>query len=1516
MTARFVRLRIAGFKSFADPVSVDILPGLTGIVGPNGCGKSNVVEALRWVMGETNARSLRGGEMDDLIFAGTTARAARNMAEVTLTLDGAADVAPPPFQGQDELQVCRRAERGAGSGYRINGRTTRGRDVQTLFADLASGARSSAMVSQGRVSALVNARPEERRTILEEAAGITGLHGRRHEAELKLRATEANLARAEDLRLQLEARLGDLQEQSEQAGRYRELSQGLRESETALLALLHARAHKAVADSETALHAARRDLKAAEEVTEGAVIADYEVTRTLPALREELDTRRTELERFKVRAETIAEELARAESALETARTRLAECETVHAAALARRDDATVMRDRLAAERTQVEERLSALPALCDTAQAERAELAQALTDMAARVEQATTTLREAQLQTTQARGVLDAATAAHERLVAQQTELAAEIAGLEAAMPTEAAIAEQDAQIARAEQDATGALATREAAIHAHSEAVLQAGLARNAATESRRVHEQATHDANAVRDRLDALERNIASVRTHVEKARASLVLETERQRLTEVVEDAEHALATIRAELGGAEEARAQATQADIQANARLKDARSTRQGAEEALRTARAARQRAQGEVDTLATSMERLRAQAVPDADLQALVTRRKAAEAALETARQHMATTEAAAVAATRDDEACASRLSQARATLSGLEAESDGLARALQSDSDTDHAPAAGVTLAESLHVPTGLETALAVVLSDGLNATLKGKGPREWHDLPATAPAPFPAAGIQPLSALLDAPPALSRALGAAGLLPDGMDGAGLQADLAPGQCLVTRDGALWRWDGYAQAPNLPGRAALRLKQLGRLRTLRAELEQARTEIPALEQAATAAGQARQQAAQALESARTSRADAENTLETCRTQEADLSRRHATVAAQIDTLAVQQDTATAALKEAEAACARALAQEASLPDLAQLEQAQQAASTKATQAQAHESGLRTARQQAEARVEQARQALQATMSSHSEAETRLQAMQPELARLETDRDALATELATRREHLAALPAPDIAEGAAQQAATAATDAERALRQARDAVDTTTAQLDHARATRAAMEQKMRETGTRLDARRARMADLSLAVQQADEAVGTARARLAALPDIAGLEHALAELRTQDDALRTQDHERRDTLARLQAEDASLHQRFEASAQEMAQWTARVEAATLEAEAARARLGNAQAEYERLAPEPVAVRARRDAIATELEQYAASHDVAATALQQAQDRQSELQAGRRTAEEVLTAAREELVRAEGRREQAQVLLAQLQAESQPPAGVIPTDLSVNAETGLRRKVARLTRQRDDLGPVNLRAELEAQDASGRIDTILHERDELQSAIARLRGMIGQLNREGRERLMAVFSQIDQHFQSLFSRMFNGGRAHLGMVGNDDPLQAGLEIYAQPPGKKLATLSLLSGGEQALTALSLIFAVFRCNPAPICVLDEVDAPLDDANVGRFCALLGDMVAEAGTRFLVVTHHQLTMAHMDRLYGVTMQERGVSRVLSVDLERATEMVDTPPATPLL
>ena len=187
-----------------------------------------------------------------------------------------------------------------------------------------------------------------------------------------------------------------------------------------------------------------------------------------------------------------------------------------------------------------------------------------------------------------------------------------------------------------------------------------------------------------------------------------------------------------------------------------------------------------------------------------------------------------------------------------------------------------------------------------------------------------------------------------------------------------------------------------------------------------------------------------------------------------------------------------------------------------------------------------------------------------------------------------------------------------------------------------------------------------------------------------------------------------------------------------------------------------------------------------------------------------------------------------------------------------------------------------------------------------------QIDTLNSEREDLLTAIDKLRQGISKLNREGRARLLASFNEVDKHFQELFIKLFGGGRAHLALTESDDPLDAGLEIMASPPGKKLQVLSLLSGGEQALTALSLMFAVFLTNPVPICVLDEVDAPLDDANVDRFCRLLEEMSKTKRTRFLVITHHRMTMARMDRLFGVTMSERGVSQLVSVDLQRAEEL----------
>ena len=215
----------------------------------------------------------------------------------------------------------------------------------------------------------------------------------------------------------------------------------------------------------------------------------------------------------------------------------------------------------------------------------------------------------------------------------------------------------------------------------------------------------------------------------------------------------------------------------------------------------------------------------------------------------------------------------------------------------------------------------------------------------------------------------------------------------------------------------------------------------------------------------------------------------------------------------------------------------------------------------------------------------------------------------------------------------------------------------------------------------------------------------------------------------------------------------------------------------------------------------------------------------------------------------------------------------------------------------------LEARLERLLRERDNIGPVNLRAEIEMAEVKEKIIELTTERDDLVKAVATLRDAINQLNREGRERLLKSFADVNRHFGDLFKRLFNGGTAELVLTEGDDPLEAGLDIMASPPGKRLQSLSLLSGGEQALTALALIFAVFLTNPAPVCILDEVDAPLDDRNVGRFCSMINEIAAETDTRFIIVTHHRLTMAQMDRLFGVTMQQKGISQVVSVDLQTA-------------
>ncbi|MEO8421754.1 MAG: AAA family ATPase, partial [Hyphomicrobium sp.] len=306
------RLRLLGFKSFVEPTELIIEPGLTGVVGPNGCGKSNLLEALRWVMGETSHKSMRAAAMDDVIFSGTNTRPARNMAEVTIFLDNSERRAPAEFNDTDQIEITRRIEREAGSAYRINGREARARDIKILFEDAATGARSPALVRQGQIGEIVNAKPEQRRRILEDAAGIAGLHSRRHEAELRLKATEANLARLSDVLGQLNSQVDSLKRQARAARRYKEISDDIRRQDALLMHLAWTEAQGHVDGEEAGLRDALSKLATATEAESQALAAEASLAERMDPLREEEGKRAGILGRLRVEQENFEREAARA----------------------------------------------------------------------------------------------------------------------------------------------------------------------------------------------------------------------------------------------------------------------------------------------------------------------------------------------------------------------------------------------------------------------------------------------------------------------------------------------------------------------------------------------------------------------------------------------------------------------------------------------------------------------------------------------------------------------------------------------------------------------------------------------------------------------------------------------------------------------------------------------------------------------------------------------------------------------------------------------------------------------------------------------------------------------------------------------------------------------------------------------------------------------------------------------------------------------------------------------------
>ena len=1148
---QFTRLRLGGFKSFVDATEVLIEPGLTGVVGPNGCGKSNLVEALRWAMGENSPKRMRGSEMDDVIFAGSATRPSRNIAEVSLLLDNADRQAAAQFNEQEEIEVIRRIERGSGSSYRVNGREVRARDVQLLFADAATGAHSTALVSQGRVGALINAKPKDRRSLLEEAAGITGLHSRRHEAELRLRAAETNLERLDDVIATLEGQFQGLKRQARQASRYRNLAGHIRRNEAMLL-------HLDVESAKQALEEARGRLTEAEgkvaeftQSTAGCATEQGEAAAVLPELRQ-------------------------------------AEAET--AAALQRlivdRDNLDREEAQVASARLQAEQRLSQI-------EGDRAR----------------------------AQSIADDAAAAQGRLEQELQSLQAESEGE----------ADARAEAERARNSAAEAASEREMAVNSLAEQV-------------------ATTEAQG-----KALERRINERAERLEKLRQ------EAARLAE-----EHAALT--AEQG--EAAALQAAEAGLA-------------GAEAALSQARTAADEA------------------------------------------------EAALAAARAEESEARDALQAADSENAKLEAEVAALARLLD-PAEADIWP----PMVDSLRVDPGYELALGAAIGDDLTASSDEAAPMHWLTLPPYGElSPLPV-GAEPLTAYVYGPKALDRRLGQIGVVSNTATGDRLQHQLKPGQRLVSLDGGLWRWDGFTVKAGTPATAAQRLEQRNRLAELRNTLAES---------------------APRVERRRSAHQDKQSAVE------------HA---------AVRERAARESLREAFATASGA-------------------------------------------RDEQAR---------------------------------LAQEEAARSSRVAA----------------------------------------------------MAETAERLDGEITETASL----------LEQDRQEQAALPDLVAERERLNRLRAELAERRSDLAERQSDLDRLVREVEVRASRRTAIEEERVSWADRAEAARTHMSELDERKTEIAAEIEQLATRPAELAERREALAALIEEAEERRRAAADALASGETRLTEADRALKAEEQRLAEAREDRVRSEAGVSQGEQTLEQLSTrvaerlECSVDSLLELAELKPNEELPPREqidaKLNRLVRERDNMGPVNLRAEQEAQELEEQITGMQNERGDLISAIARLRQGISSLNKEGRERLLAAFELVNGHFSELFVRLFGGGRAHLALTEADDPLEAGLEIMASPPGKRLQVMSLLSGGEQALTALSLLFAVFLTNPAPICVLDEVDAPLDDANVDRFCNLVDELAERTMTRFLIITHHRITMARVDRLFGVTMAERGVSQLVSVDLETAESL----------
>ena len=1140
---KFQSVRISGFKSFLEPTEIQMNMGLTGVVGPNGCGKSNIVEAIKWIMGENSARQMRGDGMDDVIFSGTNERPSRNFAEVSIKLDNSEKKAPAIFNHYDEIEITRKIEREKGSVYRVNGKQVRARDIQLIFADNGTGARSSGIVGQGRIAQIIDSNPEDRRVILEEAANIKGLHSRRHEAELKLKGASDNLDRLSDIEQTYKEQLIELEKQGRKAARYRSVGERIRKAEATLFFNLMNNAKKEANDLEIQLKKANENVSQGQIKVAEHIKSQLHLANKIPDLKKDEAEKAATLQTLNITKIKLDEEKSSAQNALQNIINQI-----------------NLINNDIARESEIKEDAKKSLSTLLT----EEKNLKEDSENFSTKITKATDLVKKL-------RSISDAADDKLSTITSEIYSIKSDKSDLE------------------------------------------------------KRI--------NNLKQKIEVTQNQLANFNIEDDKNRFKL----DKEKIINLKKR--------------------------IQENNQLNDGYKVELEKLEKLET------RLIEEKNTAVFEFNKVN---LEFDSLSTLLGR----------------------------DTLNSNTLEKTIGNINNLE-------------------EAIGSVLGETL---------LAPILSDDQST----ENTTYWRDdFKTISPASLPESVI-PIVTKITKSSILDTALKGVGIVNNKEIAFKLQKKLTFGQALTTPSGGLWRWDGFVQPQGVQNSYSERLQQIARLRLLQ-------NKLPSLEEN------------QSLSEKRLD--ECFNNIKKYKDDLSNLQVKLSSLISESNQLELQNTKVESKL----------LSSEALIKELKNTE----------------------------------RMSLE------------------ELSELE-------------KEFNNSLNLPSLL----------------------------------------AEELKVRNNA---DQSRNELTDAMAAEQQ------------------------------------------------IKSEESFQSRNLIQLGHQKENWKVREEEAKTRLISLEERLKTSQDEKNRLSTLPESFEKKEAELNIKIEEAISNRNIAADQLVKNETSLNDADKQVREAEKVVSTLREEMIKIEALLNLSKAKIQNIEERVFEKLKMKSTELNKFINTKeedqpiksieiLEKTLQRLLNERETLGAVNLRAEDEMNEMLNKIEVMSKERVDLEEAIAKLRSGIFELNKEGRQRLKESFEEVNENFKQLFQKLFGGGNAELRLVGNEDPLQAGLEVLASPPGKKMQLLSLLSGGEQALTAISLIFSVFLCNPAPICILDEVDAPLDDTNVGRFCDLLNQIVDETNTYFMVITHHRLTMAKMDRLFGVTMEQKGISKLVSVDLEQASRIRD--------